>query len=193
MITSTHILLAMASLTKRDDKKRNAIVFFGSLLPDLAVFLWYPYQKLVNGVADREIWRELYFEPPMQNLIAWFNSIPIFVALAVIGYIARAKRWGTLLLVFSLAALIHISTDMPVHAEDAYRHLWPLSDWRFHSPFSYWDHNHHAGWVNKIDIALAVGSAAVLWQRFPTRWVKITLSITLAFYAYVLARSFGMG
>ena len=190
MITTTHILLAMATLTKREDWKRNVTVFFGGLLPDLAVFLWYPYQKFVNGVSDREIWRELYFEPPMQNLIAWFNSIPIYVLLALIGFFARTKTWGKLLMFLSLAALIHIATDLPVHADDAYRHFWPLSDWRFYSPLSYWDNNHHAAWVGKVDVAIAVGSVAVLWQRHPTRWVKIALAVTLAFYAFVLARSF---
>ena len=101
------------------------------------------------------MWNELYFAPPMQNLIAWFNSIPIYGVLALIGYVARSKTWGKLLLYFSLAALIHIAGDMPVHSDDAYRHFWPISDWRFYSPLSYWDVDHHARWVGKIDVAIA--------------------------------------
>ena len=107
-----------------------------------------------------------------------------------IGYFARSRVWGKLLLVLALAALIHIATDLPVHADDAYRHFWPLSDWRFYSPLSYWDNNHHAFWVSKVDIALALGSVAVLWKRHPTRWVKIALSLTLVFYAFFLVSSF---
>ena len=186
MITSTHALLALAALSKRDDRQRNLSVLTGSLLPDLAIFLWAPYQSIVNGVSGDELWNELYFAPPMQNLIAWFNSIPIYAGLLLIGFAARSKTWGKLLIAFSLAALIHMATDFPVHADDAYRHFWPLLDWRFVSPISYWDVDHHAEWVGKLDIVLALGCTAILWRRFPARWVKITLSILTILYSLVL-------
>lgn len=193
MITSTHALLALAALSKRGETKRNLSVLAGALLPDLAIFLWAPYQSIFNGVSGDEMWNELYFAAPMQNLIAWFNSIPIYAGLLLLGILARSKRWGKLLIVFSLAALIHIATDMPVHADDAYRHFWPISDWRFYSPLSYWDVDHHAAWVGKVDIAIAFGCIAILWQRFPAKWVKITLSLTAFIYATILAASFVMG
>jgi len=193
VITSTHALLALAALSKRDDRQRNLSVLTGSLLPDLAIFLWAPYQSIVNGVSEDELWNELYFAPPMQNLIAWFNSIPIYAGLLLIGIIARSKTWGKLLIAFSLAALIHMATDFPVHADDAYRHFWPLSDWRFVSPISYWDVDHHAEWVGKLDILLALGCIAILWRRFPARWVKITLSILAILYSLVLVASLVFG
>lgn len=123
MITSTHALLALAALSKRGDKQRNLSVLAGSLLPDLAIFLWAPYQSIINGVSGTEMWDELYFQAPMQNLIAWFNSIPIYAGLLLIGFTARSKNWGKLLIVFAFAALIHMATDFPVHADDAYRHF----------------------------------------------------------------------
>lgn len=193
MITSTHALLSLAVLSKRGERKRNLSVLFGSLLPDMAIFLWAPYQAIVNGVSGEEMWDKLYFEPPMQNLIAWFNSIPIYGALALIGFLARSKLWGKLLLVFALAALIHIAGDMPVHADDAYRHFWPISDWRFYSPLSYWDVDHHAGWIGKVDVAIALGSIAVLWQRFPTRRVRTVLTVMFAFCVFALARPYLFG
>lgn len=191
------MLLALAALTKRGERKRNAAVLSGSFLPDLVIFLWAPYQSIVNGVSGPELWEELYFAPPMQNLIAWFNSIPIYAALALIGALAikrqTTKGWGTLLLVFSLAALIHIATDLPVHADDAYRHFWPLTDWRFISPISYWDVDHHATWVGKVDSAIAFMSIAVLWKRFPILWVKTLLSLAALLYMLVLAAPLFMG
>jgi len=148
---------------------------------------------LVNGVSGEEMWRELYFQAPMQNLIAWFNSVPIYAGMLLIGILAKSKTWGKLLIFFALAALIHIATDFPVHADDAYRHFWPISDWRFISPFSYWDTDHHATWVGKVDIAIALICMAVLWQRFPTRWVKIVLSLLAVFYILLLVASLFIG
>jgi len=179
--------LALAILSKRGDRKRNLAVLVGSLIPDLAIFLWAPYQSIINGVSGEEMWRELYFAPPMQNLIAWFNSVPIYAALALAGFIARKTVAGKMLLFFALAALIHMATDLPVHADDAYRHFWPLTDWRFYSPLSYWDVDHHARWVSLFEIALAVGCIPLLWRRFPALWVKILLGLAALFYSAVLA------
>jgi len=177
MMSPTHSLLALAVLAKKGKRRHNWAVFIGSIIPDLAIYLWAPYQRYVNGVSGQQLWGELYFAPPMQNLIAYFNSIPIYAGLALLGYTARAKLWGQLLLVFALAALLHMVTDFPVHAEDAYRHFWPLTDWRFYSPFSYWDINHHAAWVGLIDVGIAAISGFVLWRRFPALWVRAVLGL----------------
>ncbi len=187
MNTPTHTLLALALLSRPQQRKRNLTVISGSLIPDLAIFLWAPYQSFVNDVSGEEMWRELYFAPSMQNLIAWFNSIPIYLGLIALGFLGRGKAWGKLLLVFAAAALIHMATDLPVHAEDAYRHFWPLTDWRFYSPLSYWDEAHHARWVGTVEIILAGGCIALLWRRHPAQWVKIALLLLALFYVVVLA------
>jgi len=184
--TPTHTLLALAALSKPGDRKRNLAIFFGSLIPDIAIYLWAPYQSIVNGVSGKEMWGELYFQAPMQNLIAWFNSIPIYAALAMIGFAARGKTWGKLLLFFALAALIHMATDLPVHADDAYRHFWPISDWRYYSDYSYWDVDHDAVKVSRFESVLALGCIAILWIRFPRRFVKIVLGLLTLFYILIL-------
>jgi hypothetical protein len=186
MNSPTHSLLALALLSKRGRTRRNWAVFIGSILPDLAIYLWTPYQMFIKGESQRRIWDELYFEPPMQTLIALFNSIPIYAALAAFGFWAQktasGKTWGRVMLFFALAALIHMATDLPVHGHDAYRHFWPLSDWRFFSPLSYWEADHHAGWVSLIEAALALGAIFVLWRRFPKLWARLTLGTLAALY-----------
>jgi len=186
MNTPTHSLLALVLLAKKGDRKRNIAVLCGSLIPDLAIFLWAPYQSIVNGVSGEELWRDLYFQAPMQNLIAWFNSVPIYGVLALIGYLGRGKLWGKLMLFFSLAALLHIATDLPVHAEDAYRHFWPVSDWKFESPLSYWDVDHHARWVSALEILLALFCMVFLWRRFSALWVKILLAVISMYYVLLI-------
>lgn len=182
MNTPTHSLLALALLSKRGQTKRNWAVLIGSLIPDAIIYIWAPYQMWVKGVDGRTLWDQLYFEAPMQNAVALVNSITIYLALAAIGLAARAKLWGQLLLVFALAALIHIATDLPVHGHDAYRHFWPLSDWRFYSPISYWETDLHAGWVSLVEAIIGLVCIAVLWRRFPKLWVKIILGILAALY-----------
>lgn len=182
MNSPTHTLLALALLSKKGDRKRNWAVFIGSIIPDAVIYIWAPYQSLVNGVSGETLWRELYFAEPMQNLIAYFNSIPIYLSLALLGFVMRSKTWGKVILFFALAALTHMATDLPVHNHDAYRHFWPLSDWRFISPFSYYEREHHAGWVSLIEIVIALTSIFILWKRFPKLWVKIILGSLAAFY-----------
>lgn len=182
MNSPTHSLLALALLSKERHRKRNWAIFIGSIIPDIAIYIWAPYQKFVNGVSGADMWGKLYFEPPMQNLIAYFNSVPIYAVMAIIGYAARAKTWGKLLLMFALAALIHLATDLPVHGHDAYRHFWPLSDWRFHSPFSYYEQDLHGKWVSLLEALIAFVSIFILWKRFPKLWVKIVLSVLAFLY-----------
>jgi len=185
MNSPTHSLLALALLSKKGQPGRNRAVFIGALLPDIVIYFWAPWQTLVNGNSQRDIWDVLYFEPPMQTLIAIFNSIPIYAAIAVIGYFAMGKKWGAALLFFALAVLIHMATDMPVHGHDAYRHFWPLSDWRFHSPISYWERDLHAGWVSAVEAIIGLTSIVILWRRFPVPWVKIILGMLAALYVIV--------
>ncbi len=182
MNSPTHSLLALALLSKRGDRKRNLAVFVGSLLPDAVIYLWFPYQAFIKGESGVRIWDQLYFEPPMQNAIALFNSIPIYGALAAAGFLARGKLWGKLLLFFALAALIHMATDLPVHNHDAYRHFWPLSDWRFISPFSYYEGDHHGRAVSLIEAVIAFGCIAVLWRRFPALWARIVMGLLSVLY-----------
>lgn len=182
MNSPTHTLLALALLSKKGDRKRNWAVFTGSIIPDAVIYVWAPYQILVKGVSGETLWRELYFAEPMQNMIAYFNSIPIYLFLALLGFVMRSKAWGKVMLFFALAALTHMATDLPVHNHDAYRHFWPLSDWRFISPFSYYEREHHAGWVSLVEIVIALTSIFILWKRFPKLWVKIILGSLAAFY-----------
>ena len=181
MNTPTHIITALALLSKRDAPRRNGAVLAGALIPDLAIYIWAPWQRWIAG-RDWSVIRDVhYFEPPMQTATALTNSLPLYLLLAAFGFIYRTRFLGPLVFVFALAALIHIALDLPVHASDAYRHFWPLSDWRFHSPVSYWEVEKGAPWIALMDFALVMASGVVLWRRFPKLWVKIAVTLTALF------------
>ena len=134
------------------------------------------------GESQSRIWGEIYFDDPMQLWGAVFNSAPTYVFIGIVGFFARGKFWGQCVMVAAIAALIHIAGDLPVHADDAHRHFWPLSDWRFFSPVSYWDRAYHARWVSLFEAGVGCVCILILRRRFPARWVKIVLSLLAVLY-----------
>jgi len=182
----THSLVALAILSRKGERKRNWAVFAGSLVPDLFIYGCWVWLTFVKGHSQSEIWDEIYFDDPMQLAASIFNSVPLYVGLAALGFAFRARLWGRLLGLLALAALLHIALDFPVHNHDAYAHFWPFSDWRFISPISYWEVDHHAGITSLIEAAIGIAAIAVLWRRFTARWVKGVLIILLA--AYLLSQ-----
>ena len=133
------------------------------------------WQSLVLGRPQREIWDRVYFEAPWQQLFDAFNSIPVYTALAMA---ALWWRWR-LGLWIALSALLHIACDLPLHREDAHAHLWPISDWHFVSPVSYWDRAHHGALFSLFELALLAGSAAWLGRRARSTWLRLALGATL--------------
>ena len=180
MNTPTHAIVALAALSRPEARTRNLWVLSGALIPDVIIFLWTPWQRWGLGRDWDAIWDQHYFEAPMQTWIALFNSVPIYAALLLIGWWHRQTSWGPLLMVFAAAALLHIAVDMPVHGHDAYRHFWPISDWRFFSPVSYWESDLHARWVSLIEAGLVLTGTIMLWRRFPKIWVRVLISILLS-------------
>ncbi|MEM9600341.1 MAG: hypothetical protein AAF926_04905 [Pseudomonadota bacterium] len=198
MNTPTHALVAMAVLSRPDAPMRNRFVLAGALIPDLVIFLWAPWQRWVAGRDWSVIWDQHYFDPPMQTAIAVFNSLPLFSLLLVIGLWQRRRTWGLCMSLFAAAALLHIALDAPVHGHDAYRHFWPLSDWRFYSPVSYWEADLHARWVSLVEAIIVIAAVIILWRRFNDLWLRITLAGLLALMLLLaalqqLAPSFASG
>jgi len=182
MNSPTHTLLAMAAFAKKGERRRNWAVFIGSVIPDAFIYIGWVWLTFVKGESQRRIWDEIYFDAPMQLVASIFNSLPLYAGLAWAGYMFRAKIWGKLLMFFALAALLHIAFDFPVHNHDAYAHFWPISAWRFISPFSYYETEHHSAVVSVIEALMAFGAIAILWRRFPRLWVKAVLSLLAVCY-----------
>jgi hypothetical protein len=179
MHTPTHAVVNLALL---DGGRRERVVpaLAGALVPDLPAFGFYLYYRFVAGLPEAAIWGEVYQRPAWQAFFAPFHSIPI--ALAILALCAW-RRLGAGV-VFAASLLLHDALDLPVHREDAHRHLWPLSDFRFASPLSYWDRAHHAAQVAPVELALVIGGAIVLARRWPSLPVRaVLLAVALAMTA----------
>ena len=197
-MSQTHILMASALLAKPEQKLRNTAVLIGAFVPDLAIYGLFGWSKLA-GIKEQKVWDELYWQEPWQTYTATGNSIFLFLALLVIAVVAlrnapAAHKIGLFLVFLSLAALIHIAGDFPVHVDDAHRHFWPISDWKFVSPVSYWDPKHHGDLFAAFEVLLGAALCAFLLWRFRSWAVRVPLVVLLSAYILVpLYFAFQMG
>lgn len=162
MNTLTHILVASAVLSRRGQKDRNRATIVGGALPDAWMATFILWGGVVAGIDGTTLWSETYWQEPWATLGAIFNSVPLAMLVALLGIVAR-KPW---VLAVAASLLLHAALDLPLHAEDAHRHFWPLTDWRFTSPISYWDRRYYARFIAPIEAGLALLSGGVLWRRF---------------------------
>jgi hypothetical protein len=164
----------------------------GGLLPDVPMFAIVAGLRL-GGHPFEEIFGELYWERWWQICNAVGHSFLLWGALALIsGYIivregqTRAPK-AALLLAFSGAALVHSCVDFLVHRDDAHMQFWPLSDWKFVSPVSYWDRAHYGDWFGLFEAALGIAMAALLFRRYRSLLTRCALALCMALYAVVPA------
>lgn len=189
MNTQTHLLLAAAVLGRRAPSSKvsgreQAAILAGALAPDLSIFALAGF-GLATGMSGERMWGEAYWSEPWQTLSAVSNSVPLWgagLALALLAFPPPRRR---ILALFCGAALLHLAFDLPVHAEDAHRHFWPLTDWRFRSPLSYWNPDHFGRWVGAAEALGGLGLAAVLWRRHRGRRVRVALGLAALSYAAV--------
>lgn len=189
MMSQTHILVASALFARPDKPLRNAAVLLGAFLPDAAIYSLFAWSKL-RGIPENRVWDELYWQEPWQSYTAAGNSLFVYLVLLLIGIVAlrnaaATHRIGLFVTFLALAALTHLAGDFPVHVDDAHQHLWPLSDWKFISPVSYWDPDHHGRWFMLFEFVMSAFLCVVLFRRFHSWWVRVPLLMMLAAYVAV--------
>ena len=183
MNTPAHAVFNLALLARSQKPQWNPLIIWGALIPDLAMFGFYFWLKLVVDVPELQIWRTEYYRPGWQLLFDFFNSIPL--ALLGVGVMVYAKRTGIALLFASIA--LHCLEDLPVHHDDAHRHFWPLSNFRFESPVSYWDPDHYGAIASRVELVLMLVASAYVFNKVRSRQTKALLIVAnlLPFAAYL--------
>ena len=172
MDTGAHIICNLVVQSRSSESRIFAAVLIGAILPDLPIMLFYAWESLVMNSAESEIWSELYFLPGWQNFFDTFNSLPLIVALLALGIYFKKQ----LVSVLALSMALHVLLDLPFHHDDAHRHFFPFSDWRFFSPVSYWDPKYHGDIMHIVQTVIVIIGLVVLWLRHPGRLEKATLA-----------------
>lgn len=173
MNTQSHAIINLFLLRKiYGDKKHNIpyfhrLVIFGSILPDLPMFFFFAFYTFL-GVSQNTIWGELFFRADWQVLFNMFNSIPLFLMVVLIAVLVKNKS----VFVFGIANLMHFFVDMLLHQEDGRAHFYPFSNYKFHSPISYWNPEYFGGIFSVFETLLILGLSIPLWKGLKNKWAR---------------------
>lgn len=179
MNTPTHLVVNVALLGRGSRLGRRLAPPDGvslaagaaALLPDVPIFVFYAVEKVWLRVPENVIWTHDYFVSAWQPVIDALHSFPLAgLALLLLWRI----RWAR---VFCLGLLLHSALDFPLHHDDAHRHFFPFSDWRFASPVSYWDPRHHGAAGSLLELAALLVSSAALFTRHRSWKVRIPIGL----------------
>lgn len=175
MNTPAHLVMGMAAFGRPGAASVTLAALAGGLAPDLSLYLLTGWELGVMGASPEVVFRERYFSDAWQAVFAVDNSLVLWTLVAALGLWLR-RAW---LAALGAAAVLHLVLDMGLHNDDARRHLWPLSDWVFVSPVSYWDRDHFGAVVGPIELALTLALCAWLWARHRALWARAAVA-TLA-------------
>jgi hypothetical protein len=155
MITPSHMIYswAIAKATKKVPDKRRTLAFVaGGVVPDLPTYAFFFVNTFLLGTSQQLMWDMLYFDSVWSPFITLSHSLILWPIILLFAAILKKN----LLKYFAVSALLHVAIDFFVHHDDAYRHFWPLTDWKFFSPVSYYDPQYFGYWVNMSDSILVV-------------------------------------
>lgn len=177
MHTPGHATVNLALIGSYTDPRLAPWVFAGAVLPDIPIFVLYARERL-RRTPEEEIWRVHYQKRFWQDVIHGMHSLP----LGALGLaLCLWARWSPGAAFFT-SALLHALSDLPIHHQDAHRHLWPLSHYRFISPLSYWDVRHHAKVVAAVELTLVAACALLLAYRHEGLVARGLLAMVVVWY-----------
>jgi len=167
--TPAHLLLGTAAFGNPARRYTTAAALIGSLAPDISLYLLVGIALFIQQISPQVVFGELYFSDEWQQIFAVDNSFLIWGAVLALGLWWR-RHW---LIAFCAAGLLHLATDFALHNEDARMQFWPLTDWMFRSPFSYWDRRFGAAWIGPLEVVVSGLMLVILWRRYPGWWLRI--------------------
>ncbi|MGQ0563841.1 MAG: cobalamin biosynthesis protein CobQ [Gemmobacter sp.] len=143
----------------------------GRLVPDMPMFAMIFWATLVVGVPEQEVFGTLYFSENWQAVFAVDHGLLVWGGLLGLAIWRR----HTILRAVAGAGLLHALADFLTHNDDARRQFWPVSDWVFRSPVSYWDRQFYGSQFAVFEFALVLLLTAWLCWRMPRLWERALL------------------
>jgi hypothetical protein len=186
MNTPAHAVVNLWILGRRERPELALPILAGSVLPDLPMYVFYLVVKVFERLPEREIWSHTYYLPGWQAAFDTFHSLPLILLGFGLAWLARSPRAKAL---FAGMAL-HVPEDLFLHHDDAHRHFYPFSRWRFASPVSYWDPRYHGRIVAPLEALAVVAGCVVLFRRYRTPGARIAVGAVglayLLFFGFAL-------
>ncbi len=189
MNTPSHYILNLVFLGKTIAPNANIAITLGAILPDAPIFLFYFIVKWVYHLPEKQIWSTAYYSPLVQFWVSLGHSFPIAIA----GLLLSIWFQWRLGIAFFASMGGHSLLDLPLHHNDAHRHFFPFTDYKFISPLSYWDINHYGKIVAFVEMAMVIIATPFALNLLKYRFtqglvIAIDLLYIIAYYKFYWLR-----
>jgi membrane-bound metal-dependent hydrolase YbcI (DUF457 family) len=174
MNTPSHMLIGAAVFARPLSSATLLAALAGGLAPDLPMFAMVLWATRVVGVPEHEVFGRLFFSETWQSVFAVDHSFLVWAGLIGLAI----WRGNVIARAFAGAGLLHALADFLTHHDDARRQFWPVSDWVFRSPVSYWDARFYGNAFGMFEIILVATLTVLLCWRL-TRWRERVLVLAV--------------
>lgn len=174
MNTPAHLIFGMTAFGKAGRPAVTGAALAGAMIPDLSLYLMAGWHLQVLGTPPAVVFGQLYFSDAWQSIFRIDNSMVLWGIALVLGVMWRAP----VVIALCGAAMLHLGFDFLLHHDDGRAHFWPITNWIFASPVSYWDGSHYGNIVGPLEIMASLLCCAVLLRRFAGVGMRV-LIVTL--------------
>ena len=180
MMSQSHIAIGLLVAARSGRKAAITGAILGGLTPDFFMVPMFLISRFVLGQDMSQIWNVTFYSVPWWTIDQIANSGPLYAVLLGFGFVMARRTehwWPRFLMAFSLTALLHVVFDFLTHASDGHIHFWPLSDFVFKSPVSYWESAHFGQQFGLLEALSGLVAAVVLWRLYKGWQVRTFVGI----------------
>lgn len=181
MTTTSHAFFTYAFLPTGMDA---VLAVVGSVLPDIPFLVGTPYCVVRKTGFRKEAIDAAKDVPLIGFCLRAGHSLLVCLLAAVLAWC-----FAPVLLPLVCGWIGHNVADFFTHHGEAHAHFYPFSEWRYRSPISYYEWDHHAAKFMVIEYGLAA-LILISWARHET--LTATLAAMLA-HPLVLVALLGAG
>ena len=195
MNTPSHMLVGAAVFARPIVPTTLVAALLGGLTPDVPMFVMVFWSTRLLGIPEHEVFGQLYFSDVWQAIFAIDHGFFVWVSLFGLG----VWRGSILLRAFAGSGVLHAFADFLTHHDDARRQFWPLTDWEFRSPISYWDTRFYGSIFTLFEFSLVIVlTSFLLWRlRSPLERILVLAVAAPVILSVLLTGTFhglhGMG